>query len=159
MKTEKATFAAGCFWGIQKIFDTPPGVLKTTVGYCGGKKEYQNPSYEKVCSGKTGYAESIEIEFNPKIISYEKLLELFWQCHDPTTLNRQGPDIGSQYRSAIFYHSTKQKKIAEESKIKAQRELKQPIVTIISKVEEFYPAEEYHQKYYKTHEVYCSINS
>ncbi|MBI2151419.1 peptide-methionine (S)-S-oxide reductase MsrA [Candidatus Woesearchaeota archaeon] len=157
MKTEKATFAAGCFWSIQKVFDTLPGVMKTTVGYCGGKTEYLNPSYEQVCSGKTGHAESIEIEFNPKIISYEKLLNLFWEIHDPTTLNRQGPDIGSQYRSAIYYHNLAQKNIAEESKNKAQVKFKKPIVTEITKAKEFYPAEAYHQKYYKIHEVYCNI--
>jgi peptide-methionine (S)-S-oxide reductase len=157
-KTEKAIFAAGCFWGVQAIFDSVQGVLKTTVGYTGGKKEYTNPSYELVCSGKTGHAEAIEIEFNSGIISYKKLLEIFWANHDPTTLNKQGPDVGEQYRSAIFYLNGKQKREAIKSEKEHQKVLTRRIVTIIAKAEKFYPAEEYHQKYYRTHNLSCQVN-
>lgn len=142
----KAIFATGCFWCVQEIYDSIPGVMNTTVGYTGG--DTINPTYVEVCSGTTNHAEAIEIEYDPKFISYEELLKQFWIMHDPTTLNRQGPDIGTQYRSAIFYLDTEQKKIAEQSKIKMNNEkFNGKIVTEITKSSTFYPAEKYHQKY------------
>lgn len=144
---EKATFAAGCFWGVQSKFDEIKGVVKTTVGYTGGKTK--NPTYEQVCTDKTGHAEAVEIIYNPKETSFDKLLETFWTIHDPTQKNRQGPDIGTQYRTAIFYHNQEQKKIAEESKNKKEKELGLKIQTEITPAKEFYQAEEYHQKYLK----------
>ncbi len=142
----KAIFATGCFWCVQEIYDSTPGVINTTVGYTGG--DTINPTYEEVCSGTTNHAEAIEVEYDPKIVSYEELLKQFWKMHDPTTLNRQGPDIGTQYRSAIFYLDDKQKKIAEQSKIKMNNEkFNGKIVTEITKSSIFYPAEKYHQKY------------
>lgn len=153
--TKKAIFASGCFWGVQAAFDKIKGVIKTTVGYTGGN--FENPSYEDVCSDKTNHAEAILIEYNPKIVSYEKLLEIFWKIHDPTQLNRQGPDIGSQYRSSIFYFNEKQKKIALNSIKKQEKLIKNKIVTKLEKANKFYPAEDYHQKYYLTHPVVCHI--
>jgi peptide-methionine (S)-S-oxide reductase len=144
---EKATFAAGCFWGVEAVFEKTEGVEKTTVGYTGGKTK--DPIYEQVCTGETGHAEAIEIIYNPTKISYEQLLETFWMMHDPTQKNRQGPDIGTQYRSAIFYHSQEQKQIAEQSKEQKQKDLGAIIQTEITLAKEFYPAEEYHQKYLK----------
>ena len=155
MKQEKAIFAAGCFWGVQAAFDKINGVIKTTVGYTGGN--FKNPSYQDVCSHKTGHAEAILIEFNPEIVSYGKLLEIFWKIHDPTTLNRQGLDIGNQYRSAVFYFNEKQKELAIKSKEKENKKYKNKIVTEITKASKFYPAEDYHQKYYLTHKVVCHI--
>jgi len=155
MKLEKASFAAGCFWGVQAAFDKIKGVVKTTVGYTGGN--LKNPSYEDVCSNKTGHAEAILAEFNSKIVSYEKLLEIFWKIHDPTTLNKQGLDIGTQYRSAIFYFNDEQRILASNSKDKEGKKYKNKIVTQIVKAKEFYPAEDYHQKYYLTHKVVCRI--
>jgi len=155
MKLEKAVFAAGCFWGVQAAFDKIKGIVKTTVGYTGGN--FKNPSYEDVCSGETGHAEAILIRYNPKIISYEKLLKIFWKIHDPTQLNRQGPDIGSQYRSAIFYFNEKQKELALKSIKEIQKKYKNKVVTEVRKAPEFYPAEDYHQKYYLTHAVVCHI--
>ena len=149
MRKEKATFAMGCFWGPDYIFSRVQGVLKTRVGYIGGKTK--NPTYEEVCKGDTGHAESIEIEFDADKISYEKLLDVFWKNHDSTTINRQGPDVGSQYRSVIFYHNDTQKKAAEKSKKEKQKELVKKIVTEILKAERFYEAEEYHQKYADKH--------
>jgi|TARA_B100002003_G_scaffold194789_1_gene184487 peptide-methionine (S)-S-oxide reductase len=143
--TEKATFAAGCFWHVESTFSKVKGVVNTKVGYTGGKMK--KPSYKHVCSGNTGHAESIDIEFDPKVVSYNELLEVFWKIHDPTTLNRQGADVGTQYRSAIFYHNDKQKKQAENSLKNVQKSLKNKIVTQIKKSPEFYKAEEYHQKY------------
>ena len=144
---EKATFAAGCFWGVEAVFERTDGVEKTTVGYTGGKTK--NPTYEQVCTGKTGHAEAVQIIYNPKIITYEQLLETFWMIHNPTQKNRQGPDIGTQYRSAIFYHNQEQKHIAEESKKQKEKYLGVKIQTEITLAKEFYPAEEYHQKYLK----------
>jgi peptide-methionine (S)-S-oxide reductase len=144
---EKATFAAGCFWGIEAVFEKIEGVEKITVGYTGGKTK--NPTYEQVCTGKTGHAEAVQIIYNPKIITYEQLLETFWMIHDPTQKNRQGPDIGTQYRSAIFYHNQEQKHMAEESKKQKEKYLEVKIQTEITLAKEFYPAEEYHQKYLK----------
>lgn len=145
MKTEKATFAAGCFWHPEEVFSKTPGVVSTTVGYIGGKKK--NPTYANVCSGTTGHVEATQVEFNPKEISYEDLLNIFWSLHDPTTKDRQGLDVGSQYNSAIFYHNAKQKAIAEKSKKERQKSMKEKIVTMIKKAPKFWKAEEYHQKY------------
>ncbi len=152
---DKAIFAAGCFWGVQAAFDKIKGVRKTTVGYTGGN--FKNPKYEDVCSHETGHAEAILIEYDSKIVSYEELLEIFWKIHDPTTLNRQGFDFGTQYRSAIFYYNEKQKSLAEKSLNKENKKYKNKIVTEITKAKEFYPAENYHQKYYLTHPVVCHI--
>lgn len=144
---EKAVFAAGCFWEVEETFRKLPGVISTQVGYTGGKT--QNPTYEDVCTDTTGHAEALEITYNPEKITYKELLEIFWNNHNPTTLNRQGPDIGTQYRSAIFYHSDAQKNEAEKSKLQLEKsgKYKNPIVTQIVPAGEFYPAEEYHQKY------------
>ena len=142
----KAIFAAGCFWGIQEIFDSVPGVINTVVGYTGGHDE--NPTYESVCSGETNHTEAIEIEFDSAKVSLHKPLEIFWTIHDPTTKNRQGLDIGTQYRSAIFYLNNEQKLTYEESKLKMNHEkFKEKIITEISQAKTFFPAEEYHQKY------------
>ncbi|HEX7450274.1 MAG TPA: peptide-methionine (S)-S-oxide reductase MsrA [Pirellulales bacterium] len=144
---EKATFAAGCFWGVEAAFRQIKGVASTTVGYTGG--HLPNASYEDVCSGRTGHAEAVLVEYDPAVVSYEQLLDVFWQEHDPTTLNRQGPDIGSQYRSAIFYHSPQQQAAAEASKAKldASHRYSRPIVTEIVAAGPFCRAEEYHQQY------------
>ena len=146
---EKATFGAGCFWGVEASFRKIKGVISTTVGYMGGA--LKNPSYEDVCTDKTGHIEVVQIEFDPKVVTYEYLLEIFWKIHDPTQLNRQGPDIGTQYKSVIFYHDDKQKKKAEESKIKQEKLKKhsKPIVTEILKEKTFNKAEEYHQQYFE----------
>ena len=140
---KKALFGAGCFWGIEEYFRKIYGVKNTTVGYSGGFTK--NPNYETVCSGSTGHAEVLQVEFDETQISYENLLEHFWKCHNPTTLNRQGPDIGSQYRSAIFFYSNIQKDIAMKSKIKNQPKFNNNIVTEITKADIFYLAEDYHQ--------------
>ncbi|MDP5273939.1 peptide-methionine (S)-S-oxide reductase MsrA [Chengkuizengella axinellae] len=144
---EKATFGAGCFWGVEATFQKINGVTKTEVGYLGGTKD--NPTYKEVCTGNTGHAEVVQLEFDPKIVSYESLLNVFWENHNPTTLNRQGPDIGTQYRSAIFYHSEAQKESAVQSKQEMQNseKFKKGIVTEITPASSFYKAEEYHQKY------------
>lgn len=152
-KTGKATFAAGCFWGVQAAFDEVKGVVSTTVGYTGGHAK--NPTYKDVCTGATNHAEAIEIIFDPKKVSFEKLLELFWKIHDPTQVNRQGPDVGSQYRSAVFYHDEEQKKIAEKSKQTLENTIMKKVATEITKASAFYPAEAYHQKYYLTHPNVC----
>ncbi len=137
----------GCFWGVEAFFKKIPGVLDTTVGYTGGR--IRNPTYERVCGGSTGHAEAIEIVFDPAITSYQKLLDLFWEHHDPTTFHRQGPDVGEQYRSAIFYHDEEQQKLALDSRDRLERTKKymNPIVTEIVEDKEFYPAEDYHQDY------------
>ncbi|NLG18774.1 MAG: peptide-methionine (S)-S-oxide reductase MsrA [Fibrobacter sp.] len=147
-KTEKATFAGGCFWCMQGPFDATEGVISTDVGYTGGTKE--NPSYEEVSTGKTGHAEAIEIIFDPEKVSYKELIEIFWQNIDPTTQNQQFADKGTQYRTAIFYHDQKQKELAEKSKIELQKSgmFDKPIVTEIVPASKFYSAEEYHQEYY-----------
>lgn len=147
MATEKATFAAGCFWGIEEAFAKVEGVKKTTVGYTGGSM--RSPTYKDVCSGITGHAESVLVEFDPSVVSYEKLLDVFWSIHDPTQRDQQGPDIGTQYRSAIFYHNKRQKAAALKSKqlLELSGKFKRPIATEIVPASEFYPAEDYHQKY------------
>ena len=140
-----ATFGAGCFWGVEVAFRKVPGVNDAAVGYCGGTLE--NPTYEDVCTGTTGHAEVVEVEFEPDQVAFETLLDLFWQCHDPTTLNRQGPDVGTQYRSAIFFHSPEQQQVAEVSRAAAQERIPRPIATEITEASTFYRAEEYHQQY------------
>ena len=144
---QKATFAAGCFWGVEAAFRQVDGVVETTVGYTGG--QLQQPSYEQVCSGATGHAEAVEVEFDPAKVSYEQLLDVFWQCHNPTQFNRQGPDVGTQYRSAVFYHNSEQQTVAGESKRKLEQsgQYNQPIVTEITAASAYFPAEEYHQQY------------
>ncbi len=155
---QKATFAGGCFWGMEKAFAELPGVTATRVGYTGGTTK--NPSYEQVCTGSTGHAEAIEITYDPSKTTYEDLLEFFFRHHDPTALNRQGPDVGTQYRSAIFTHNADQKKSAERAKelLSQSGIFPKPVVTQIKPAEEFYAAEEYHQKYLKKNPFgYCSI--
>jgi peptide methionine sulfoxide reductase msrA/msrB len=149
VKLEKAIFAAGCFWGVEESFRTLKGVVSTRAGYTGGI--LKNPTYEDVCSHKTGHAEAVEVTFDPKQISYSELLDVFWKIHDPTQLNRQGPDMGDQYRSAIFYQSPQQESLARESKRKLEESAKMrgKIATEISPAGEFYQAEEYHQQYLK----------
>lgn len=145
----KATFAAGCFWGVEDAFRQVKGVTSTTVGYTGGNTK--SPSYKEVCTDRTGHAEAVEVEFDPNQVSYRELLALFFQSHDPTTLNRQGPDFGSQYRSAIFFHDAEQEKEARESKAALEKAVifKRPIVTQIVPAPEFYRAEDYHQQYFE----------
>ena len=147
----KATFGAGCFWHVEDLLNKTKGVNSTAVGYIGGN--IPNPTYEEVCTDKTGHAEAVEVDYNPEEISFEELLEVFWSNHNPTTLNRQGPDVGIQYRSAIFYHDEKQKEIAENSKqlLAKSGKYDDPIVTEIVPAPTFYKAEEYHQKYFKKH--------
>ena len=142
-----ATFGAGCFWGIELTFQKTRGVISTSVGYTGGTT--QNPTYEDVCTGQTMHAEVVQVEYDPSIVSYEALLEVFWECHDPTTLNRQGPDRGTQYRSAIFFHSPDQEAaaIASMTKLGKSGRYGSPIVTEITSASEYYIAEDYHQKY------------
>ncbi|MEB3206152.1 MAG: peptide-methionine (S)-S-oxide reductase MsrA [Vampirovibrionales bacterium] len=151
MPHELATFAAGCFWGVEAKFMELPGVVSTRVGYTGGHTEH--PTYEQVCSKTTGHAEAVEVTYDPKEISYGHLLHVFWSCHDPTQLNRQGPDVGAQYRSAIFTHSHEQQAEAEASKtaLEASGKFSSPIVTQIQPSMWLYPAEAYHQQYYKKH--------
>ena len=144
-KTETATFAAGCFWGVEAEFRNVNGIVSTMVGYTGGN--LKNPTYEDVCTDSTGHAEAVQVEFDPSKITYEKLLDVFWNLHDPTQLNRQGPDVGAQYRTAIFYHNEKQKKSALASKEKLQKKYKNKITTEIAPASIFYKAEEYHQQY------------
>ena len=143
----KATFAAGCFWHVEEVFSKVPGVISTAVGYEGGDTE--NPTYKDVCTDQTGHAEAIEVTYDPSKVSYEDLLDVFWGIHDPTTVNRQGPDVGTQYRSAIFYHDREQEEQAKNSKEKLDRsgKYKKPIVTQIIPASRFWRAEEYHQQY------------
>ncbi|MDQ6766296.1 MAG: peptide-methionine (S)-S-oxide reductase MsrA [Candidatus Eremiobacteraeota bacterium] len=146
---EQATFGAGCFWGVESAFRQIPGVTDVKVGYAGGS--LKNPTYKDVCTDRTGHAEVAQVTFDPKIVSYERLLDAFWDMHDPTTLNRQGPDTGTQYRSAIFIHSPEQEAAAKASiaKLTASGRFKRPIVTQVVPAETFYPAEEYHQRYFE----------
>ncbi len=142
---EKATFGAGCFWQVEIVFGNTPGVLGTAVGYLGGTLE--SPSYEQVCTGQTGHAEVVQVEFDPDRVSYDQLLDTFWELHNPTQLNRQGPDRGTQYRSAVFFHSPEQEAAALASKQREQEKHRRPVVTEITPASEFYRAEEYHQRY------------
>lgn len=144
---QTATFGAGCFWGVELTFSKVKGVISTEVGYSGGHTD--NPSYKEVCTNKTGHAEVIRVQFDPSVVSYNDLLNVFWELHDPTQMNRQGPDVGTQYRSAIFYHTPEQKTTAEASKkaLAESGKYKRPIATEITAATTFYPAEEYHQKY------------
>jgi peptide-methionine (S)-S-oxide reductase len=155
---EKATFAAGCFWGVEYEFSQVKGVTSTAVGYMGGTKK--NPTYQDVCTDTTGHAEVVELEYDPSIVSYMELLSLFWNIHDPTQRNRQGPDVGSQYRSVIFFYTEVQKEAAEKSKNELQnsRKYKNEIATQITSASTFYKAEEYHQKYFeKNSNVHCAV--
>ncbi len=156
VKTEIATFGAGCFWCVEAVFEELRGVVRVESGYSGGS--VPNPAYREVCSGTTGHAEVCQVHFDPTQISYAEILEVFWMTHDPTTLNRQGADAGTQYRSSIFYHSDEQRRIAEQSKAQVAPELwDDPIVTEITPFDRFYPAEDYHQDYYRLNraEPYC----
>ena len=147
MVTELATFGAGCFWGVEVTFRNTHGVKDALVGYLGGT--LANPTYKDVCTGRTGHAEVVQVEYDPAEVTYDKLLDVFWGNHNPTTLNRQGPDVGTQYRSAIFYQTPEQKRLAEESKARlgASGRFRNPIVTEITAASTFYPAEDYHQRY------------
>src|SRR5271154_3993627 len=156
-KTEIADLGGGCFWCMEAVFERLPGVISVTSGFAGGHTE--NPTYEQVCTETTGHAEVTEIAFDPAKISYDKLLEVFWQAHDPTTLNRQGADKGTSYRSIILYHDKKQKLLAEKSKLAAQENFKNPIVTEIVPLKKFYKAEDYHQQYFdnNSNAPYCQV--
>lgn len=156
-KIETATLGGGCFWCMEAVYERLPGVISVTSGFAGGHTA--NPTYEQVCTGTTGHAEVTQIQFNPDKISFAKLLDVFWQAHDPTSLNRQGADVGTQYRSIILYHSEKQKLIAEKSKLAAQSDFSHPIVTEIVPFKHFYPAEDYHQGYYddNSNAPYCQM--
>ena len=145
----KATFGAGCFWGVEEEFRKVPGVLETAVGYAGGRKD--NPTYEDVCSDDTGHAEVVEVEYDPARVSYDQLLDVFWNNHNPTTLNRQGPDVGTQYRSAVFFHTPEQQEAAKASKERLEKSgrFQRPIVTEITPASRFWRAEEYHQRYFE----------
>lgn len=154
---EKATLGGGCFWCLDAAFRQIKGVEKVISGYAGGTAK--NPTYEQVSSGQSGHAEVVQVEYNPKIISYPDILDIFWALHNPTTLNRQGDDVGPQYRSMIFYHDEKQKRLAEESKSRAAKLWPDPVVTELKPLAEFYPAEEYHQDYFAKNPAqgYCQI--
>ncbi len=156
-KNEIATFGAGCFWCVEAVFEQLDGVSSVVSGYMGGSME--NPTYDQVCTGRTGHAEVVQIHFDPSVVTYSDLLEMLWRAHDPTTLNRQGADVGTQYRSAIFYHSQAQKQAAEASKKAAAAEFTQPIVTEITEAATFYAAEDYHQDYFKNNPSagYCTF--
>ena len=159
MEIQKAIFAAGCFWGVERGFRKVEGVISTRVGYTGG--HFKEPTYNDVCSHKTGHAEAIEVTFDPSDVSYDELLEVFWSIHDPTTLNRQGPDIGTQYRSAIFYLNPEQKvkAMGSKTKLEASKRFKRPIVTQIIPASDFWNAEEYHQNYIekRNHKIFTHL--
>jgi peptide-methionine (S)-S-oxide reductase len=147
MKTEKATLGGGCFWCVEAVYERLPGILSVTSGYAGGQTE--NPTYEQIGTGKTGHAEVVQIEYDPDKISYQKIIDLFWDAHDPTTLNRQGADVGTQYRSIILTANDDEARIAKESRDRAQTKSRSPVVTEIVPLEKFYPAEDYHQDFYR----------
>jgi len=157
MSYEQATFGAGCFWGVEYVFRRVPGVIDVQVGYTGGIT--QNPTYREVCSHTTGHAEVAQVTFDPEQVSFGQLLDVFWAMHDPTQVNRQGPDVGDQYRSAVFSHSPEQQAEAEASKERAQARFSKPIATQVVPLTTFYPAEDYHQEYYEKngHEPYCHV--
>ncbi len=154
---EIATFGAGCFWGVEWVFLQVPGVIEAVSGYAGGSVE--NPGYRLVCTGTTGHAEVVQLEFDPAVVTFDQLLEVFWAMHDPTQQDRQGPDVGSQYRSAIFTHTPEQLTAAEASRERAQASFDREIVTEIAQAGTFYPAEDYHQRYYEQtgHQPYCHV--
>lgn len=156
-RTERATLGGGCFWCLEAVFEQLDGVKAVVSGYAGGTKD--QPTYQEVCSGSTGHAEVVQVEFEPGKISFERLLDVFWEAHDPTTLNRQGPDTGTQYRSIILYHDEAQKLAAEKSKLAAQTRFRRSIVTEIVPLTKFYPAEAYHQDYYRNNPnaPYCQV--
>ena len=156
MNTQTATFAAGCFWGVEAAFRQLPGVTDAVSGYIGGHTE--NPTYREVCSDRTGHAEAVEVTFDPQRISYDELLAVFWKLHDPTQVNRQGPDFGSQYRSAIFTHSPEQEATAIASREREQANHRKPIATQIQPAPVFYRAEEYHQRYFERNPGACHIS-
>jgi len=147
MKIEKAILGGGCFWCVEAVYERMAGIISVTSGYAGGQTE--NPTYEDICTGKTGHAEVVKIEYDPEKIPYGKIIDLFWDAHDPTTLNRQGADVGTQYRSIILTENDEQARIAEESMDRAQSRFKSPIVTEIAPLEKFYPAEDYYQDFYR----------
>lgn len=157
MSTETATFGGGCFWCIEAVYKRVDGVHAVTSGYAGG--ETPDPSYEQICTGRTGHAEVVQVEFDPSLVSYGQILDTFWKAHDPTTLNRQGADVGPQYRSIILYHDEKQKEEAHASRDRAQADFADPIVTEIVPLDTFYPAEQYHQDYFEKnpHAGYCRV--
>ena len=158
MSIQKATFGAGCFWQVEELFRTVPGVISATSGYLGGNLE--NPTYQDVCNDDTGHAEVVEVEYDPAVVSFDTLLDIFWNNHNPTTLNRQGPDVGTQYRSAIFFHTPEQEAEAKASKAKLDTsgKFKKPIVTEITPASTFWKAEEYHQKYlFKRGMTHCHV--
>lgn len=154
---ERATLGGGCFWCMEAVFERVPGVRAVTSGYAGGHTV--NPTYKQVCTGETGHAEVVQIEYDPAQVTFEQLLELFWKAHDPTSLNRQGADVGTQYRSVIFYENERQKAAAEKSRAEAARRFSKPIVTEIAPLKAFYPAETYHQDYYRKNPdaAYCRM--
>lgn len=156
-KTESATIGGGCFWCMEAVFQRVPGVIRSVSGYSGGRT--QNPTYEDICSHGTGHAEVIQIDFDPAVISYDKVLEIFFESHDPTTLNRQGADEGDQYRSVIYYHNEEQHQAALKAKTAAQKDYADPIVTEISPLKKFWRAEDYHQDYFNQHpnQGYCTF--
>ena len=155
--TKTATLGGGCFWCLETVFERIEGIKQVVSGYAGGTKD--NPTYNEVCSGRTGHAEVVQLRYDSSVISYEKILETFWKAHDPTTLNRQGADVGTQYRSIILYSDSEQRRIATDSKLKAAKAFTRPIVTEIEPLETFYPAEEYHQDYYANNPNagYCRV--
>lgn len=153
--TQTATFAAGCFWGVEAAFVQTPGVIDVVSGYTGGHTA--KPTYQQVCTDRTGHAEAVEVTFDPSKVTYEQLLDVFWKIHDPTQVNRQGPDVGSQYRSAIFTHSSEQEAAAKASLAAQQQEHDRPIATSIEPAVEFNRAEDYHQRYFERHGVSCHV--
>ncbi len=157
MSEEKATFGAGCFWGVEYVYRRVPGVVDVRVGYSGGRTS--NPTYREVCSHTTGHAEVAQVTFDPARVSFDQLLEVFWAMHDPTQVDRQGPDVGDQYRSSVFTHSAEQETVALASRERAQAHFSRPIATEIEPLSLFYPAEDYHQAYYENngHQPYCHV--